>query len=833
MDLDMDLRTTAVLEKHSMQRARVHGPAVVEELICQRNHMLTSRGVFLGSDPLKYSMPLLLMQMALIILTSRLVFRFIRPLNQGIISAQVLAGIILGPSVLGQSAIYTEMFLPVGGKITLQTLSNVGFIIHLFLLGLRIDPRIIRKAGSKAFLIGATSYAFPFTVGHLALMFLNRTYDLPLPVMNGLTVAIPLSSMTSFPVTTTVLAELNFLNSELGRLATNCAIVCESCNWLAALVYDLYRRQRALTSFGAIMWIVALLFIIMFVCRPVIIWLTEKKAQNVNKNDEIPFFPILVIMFLVSLGAETLGVHAAFGAFWLGVSLPDGPPLGTGLATKLDAFATTLLLPCFISISGLETNFFVVGDSHANMMEVVILVTYGCKFLGTAGASVYCKTQARDALCLAFLMCCQGVIELYTSIMYKDAKILNTQCFNMVIITLLLVTGVSRFLVVHLYDPSKRYKSASKRTILNTRQRNLQLRLLLCLYDVENIPSLVNLLEASFPTRFSPISVCTLHLIELKGRAHAVLVPHHQMNKLDPNTAKSTHIANAFLRFEQQNQGTVMAQHFTAVAPFSSINDDVCTLALDKKATLIVIPFHKQYAIDGTVDYVNPAIRNINLNVLEKAPCSVGMFIDRGETSGCRSVLMNQTWKNVAVLFVGGPDDAEALAFCIRIAEHPDLNVTMIHFKHKSSIHDESSNNNDFSEIELIHDFRSLAMNKGSVSYKEEIVKDGVETTQVVSSLGDSYDMVMVGRDHDLESPAMYGLTDWSECPELGVIGDMLASPDFHFSVLVIHQQPGGSLAYDNSYALPVANQKLVGESRVHPRFSTEEGFMTVDLGKD
>lgn len=416
-------------------------------------------------------------------------------------------------------------------------------------------------------------------------------------------------------------------------------------------------------------------------------------------------------------------------------------------------------------------------------------------------------------------------------IIHYCSQVLNTECFNLLIITILLVTGVSRFLVVCLYDPSKRYRSKSKRTILNTRQRNLQFRLLLCVYNVENVPSMVNLLEASYPTRFSPISVFTLHLVELKGRAHAVLMPHHQMNKLDPNTIQSTYIVNGFQRFEQLHQGTLMAQHFTAASPFSSINDDICTLALDKKATLIVIPFHKQYAIDGNVDNVNPAIRSINLNVLDKAPCSVGIFIDRGETEGRRSVLLSHMWRNVAIIFIEGRDDAEALAFCMRIAEHPEVSVTMIHFRHKSSLHQNHAveEEAEYSESRLINDFKNFSMNKPKVHYREEIVRDGVETTQVISSLGNTYDMVVVGRDHNLESSVLYGLTDWSECPELGVIGDMFASTDFHFSVLVVHQQEGESLAMDNSYRLPVSPPKS-GDPKAHPRFSVEEGFTSIDL---
>ncbi|CAN8311496.1 unnamed protein product [Cochlearia groenlandica] len=819
-------------EGNSNHEGMVHGPFLLESIVCQKNHMLTSKGVFLGSDPFKYAMPLLLIQMSLIIITTRILHRLLRPLKQGMISAQVMAGIVLGPSLLGQHDIYRKFFLPINGKITLQTLSNIGFFFHLFLLGLRIDASIIRKAGSKALLIGTASYGFPFALGNLTVLFLKNTYSLAPEVVHCITTMISLNAMTSFPVTTTVLAELNFLNSDLGRLATNCSIVCEAFSWVVALVFRMFLQEGTLSSVWSFAWVTALLLIIFFICRPFIIWLTKRRSASIDKASEIPFFPIIMVLLVISLISEFLGVHAAFGAFWLGVSLPDGPPLGTVLTTKLESFASTIMLPCFIAISGFQTNFFVIGESHLKIIEAVILITYICKFLGTTAASAYCNIPIKDAFSLAFLMCCQGVIEIYTSIMWKDEKVLNMECFNLLIVTLLLVTGISRFMAVFLYDPSKRYRSKSKRTILNTRQRNLQFRLLLCVYNVENVPSMVNLLEASYPSRFSPISAFTLHLVELKGRAHAVLMAHHQMNKLDPNTAQSTQIVNGFQRFEQQHQGTLMAQHFTATAPFSSINDDICTLALDKKATLIVIPFHKHYAIDGTVGQVNPAIRNINLNVLDKAPCSVGIFIDRGETEGRRSVLMTQTWRNIAVIFIEGRDDAEALAFCMRIAEHPEVSVTMIHFRHKSSLQNDHlvEDENEYSETRLINDFKTFSLNKPKVHYKEEIVRDGVETTQGISALGDTYDMVVVGRDHDLESSVLYGLTDWSECPELGVIGDMVASTDFHFSVLVVHQQEGESLAMDNSYKLPNSPPRSGADARVHPRFSVEEGFTPIDL---
>ncbi|KAG2308604.1 hypothetical protein Bca52824_028352 [Brassica carinata] len=171
---------------------------------------------------------------------------------------------------------------------------------------------------------------------------------------------------------------------------------------------------------------------------------------------------------------------------------------------------------------------------------------------------------------------------------------------------------------------------------------------------------------------------------------------------------------------------------------------------------------------------------------------------------------MTNKWQNMAVLFIGDQDNAEALALCMRMTEKPELNVTMIHFRHKSSLQHEDYS--EMAEYNLINDFKShVAANKGKIHYIEEIGKDGVETTQAISSLGDAYDLVFVGRDHDLESSVLYGLIDWSECPELGAIGDMLTSPYFHFSVLV-HQK--------------------IGDTYIQPRFSAEEGFTTIDLDK-
>lgn len=236
-------------------------------------------------------------------------------------------------------------------------------------------------------------------------------------------------------------------------------------------------------------------------------------------------------------------------------------------------------------------------------------------------------------------------------------------------------------------------------------------------------------------------------------------------------------------------------QHYTSIAPYVSMHDDVCTLAMEKRITIIILPFHKQWAIDGTVGFTKHRIRNVNRNVMSKAPCSVGVLVDRANIGGAKPAFMKQPSSSyrVGMLFIGGPDDREALAFCHRMANHPRVVITVVWVK---KAHHYDGLNDDYEDMldeEFMNEFKATYLSRGGrsgLTYREETVKDGVETTEVICSLEGLVDLLLVGRYHNLKSPVMSGIADWSECPELGVIGDMLATSDFKFSVLVVQQQP-------------------------------------------
>lgn len=171
----------------------------------------------------------------------------------------------------------------------------------------------------------------------------------------------------------------------------------------------------------------------------------------------------------------------------------------------------------------------------------------------------------------------------------------------------------------------------------------------------------------------------------------------------------------------------------------------------------------------------------------------------------------------IGLLFLGGEDDWEALAYGRRMAVHPNMNFTVVRFRCLEEQGNGGGNDKEkIVDDELIYDFKSSAGVKGNANLVEKFVKDGLETTEVIRSMADGFDMVMVGRHHSPESPLVLGLsTEWSEFPELGVIGDILATSNFRFSVLVVQQQ-----SHDDDASLAATRRSA--EQRVFSNYNLE-----------
>lgn len=368
----------------------------------------------------------------------------------------------------------------------------------------------------------------------------------------------------------------------------------------------------------------------------------------------------------------------------------------------------------------------------------------------------------------------------------------------MLIISVAVTTAVSMPLIKYLYDPKTHYVARKPRTLqyANTKP-NSHLRILTCVHSDENVAPVLDLYTIAHVTLEFPSTITILHLNEITGHNLPVLRPYKPSHQSAPTTP-SDHIMNAFRYFEQMNPepGACTMHPYVAIAPYDTLFNDVCYLALQRNVHFILLPFHK--INDGTQQKVNYGHQSLNRNVFAYSPCTVVVFIDRN-VAGATCANTNHLLNRLVVYFLGGEDDREALALALRFSYNPNLQLTVIRFLLLSPGRDEpvdkqSMDKEQRLDEETMEGFRELCRSQERIQYVEKHVVDGEGTAAVIRAMSEKFDLLFVGRRKGVDSELTKGLNEWcKECPELGVLGDMLATSEFteKVSVLVVQQQKG------------------------------------------
>ncbi|PIA48166.1 hypothetical protein AQUCO_01400623v1 [Aquilegia coerulea] len=781
-------------------------------IVCYSPRMILANGLWNGDNPLDYSVPLFILQLMLIVITTRIIVYILKPLRQPRVVSEILGGVLLGPTGLGKFKMFADNVFPMRSVMVLETIANIGLLYFLFLVGVEMDLSVIKRTGREAIAIAIAGMALPFFIGIGIGIILQTSgslkYEFSFLLFLGVSV-----SATAFPVLARILADLKLLNTDLGRISMSAAIINDMAAWiLLALAIALSESKG--TPVAAIEVVVssaAFVFFCMYVLRPAIKKIAHRTPEGESVNE---FYVCLILtgVMLCGFTTDSIGTHSIFGAFVFGLIIPNGP-LGSALIEKLEDFVTTLLLPLFFAISGLRTDVGAIknGTEFGILSGIIILAGVG-KVGATLFVSLYYDMPFYEGFALGMLMNTKGLIEVIVLNVGRDQKVLNEQAFSVMVLSAVVMTGITVPVVLTIYKPTRPSIINTYRTIQRSKL-DAELKILVCVHSPRNVPTLINLIDASH-TKKSPICVYTLHLVELTGRASAMLIVHSAHKSGQPainrTQAQSDHIINTFANYAQ-HAGSVTVQPLTAISPYSTMHEDICNLAEDKRVSLIIVPFHKQQTIDGGMEVSNPIFRNINQNVLANAPCSVGLLIDRGFGSSTK-VTTNLISHHIAVLFFGGPDDREALSYAWRMSDHPSVNLTVIRFLPGDSVeplvfpHDKdyvSVSTENERELQLdneyISKFRLKNVSKETIMYEEEIVNNAEETVAAIRTIDNIHNLYIVGRGQGIISPLTAGLSDWSDCPELGAIGDLLASSDFSgtVSVLVVQQYLGEKLHGD------------------------------------
>jgi hypothetical protein len=402
------------------------------------------------------------------------------------------------------------------------------------------------------------------------------------------------------------------------------------------------------------------------------------------------------------------------------------------------------------------------------------------------------------------------------------SQLIGKNTYSVLMCSSVAITAVSVPVAGCLYDPARRYAVYKRRTLQHLKP-DADLRILACIHDESHVSGTLALLEASHATPQTPIGLYLLQLVEIAGRSAPVFIPHNprrNASRIAAPNAPSTdvdRIINVFFRHELRHpEGAVSVHPFTTISPYSSMHDEVCRLAVEKRTSLILLHYHKHHLLAGGV-HASVGLRVVNRKVLEVAPCSVAVFVDRNagnvglcnfipgplqDCSGSSTASSGlsssgpQFRAAVAALFFGGGDDREAMSYVARMARHPGVTVAVVRFLPARGIKDDPADRRV--DNRAIEEVKALAARSRNMQVREELVGDMERIVEVLRGLDKAgYDLVIVGMRHRWY-PVMpaNGLSDWSECPELGVIGDLLASSDFDtpYSVLIMKQQDQAGL---------------------------------------
>ena len=390
-----------------------------------------------------HPLALLLAQIIVILFVSRVFAWIFQKIGQPTVIGEIVAGIVLGPSLLG--LLFPEFSLvlfPVGSLENLNVLSQIGLILFMFIVGMELDLSVLKNRAKEAIVISQFSIIFPFALGMVLAFFLFQSFSplgtqfLPYALFIGIAM-----SITAFPVLARIVRERGMHNTRIGSIVITCAAINDVTGWcLLAAVIAITKAGSFVSSIYVILMSIAYVLVMLMVVRPFL-----KRIGELHSSRENLTKPIVAIFFftliLSSFATEVIGIHALFGAFLAGTIMPENPKFRNVFVEKVEDVSMVLLLPLFFVFTGLRTQIGLLDEAYIwEATGLIILVAVTGKFIGSAFASRYVKLSWKDSLTVGALMNTRGLMELIVLNIGYELGVLTPEIFAMMVIMALVTT---------------------------------------------------------------------------------------------------------------------------------------------------------------------------------------------------------------------------------------------------------------------------------------------------------------------------------------------------------------------------------------------------------
>lgn len=612
---------------------------------------------------------ILLIQIAVILVLSRVMGVLMRFIHQPQVVGEMLAGIMLGPSLLGliHHGSWMHWLFPASSMGSLDVLSQLGVMLFMFLVGLELDPKLLRGQGKAALMTGTMGILIPFVLGGaLGLLLIYTQTQITGHVPSKLVLCMFMGaamSITAFPVLARILTERNLHKTRSGTLALTCAAMDDVMGWcilafvLAVAQLEGFGNQggqggqtgphgsalrSALITVGFSAGYVVLM---VFVVRRLL-----GRLQAHFESRGYLSQSVLALLFLLliasSLSTDAIGIHQIFGAFLFGAVMPKNGPFIKHLGDKIEDFTVLFLLPLFFAYTGLRTELGLLGsaDLWAICLLIVVVAVAG-KFGGvTLAARFYGMNWRRSAL-LGVLMNTRGLMELIILNIGLTFGVLSKSLFAMMVVMALATTFMTMPLMRLLYSP-KRQRKELEEAAREEAARVSGVHVVVPVSLESTAPPLITI--GSMLVSNDQGRIYAIHLErpdEVDRRAKNVLSESDQVLTVAQTAAKARNTSIQVVSFVSRNIGR-----------------DIADAAERYIASWVVMGWHKPV-------FFRNVLGGVVGQVLRQAPANIAIFCDKGLAQ----------IKTILVPYLGEAEDRGALLAAERMGRVPGVSVTILH----------------------------------------------------------------------------------------------------------------------------------------------------------
>jgi len=394
-----------------------------------------------------------LLALVVVILVARACGALFRYAGQPPVVGEVVAGIALGPSLLGRvSPVTASYLLPPRVAPFLEIIAEVGVVLFMFLVGLELDTDRLRERARTTVAVSHASIALPFVLGGGLAFWLHPRLSskdvpfLPFALFFGVSL-----SVTAFPVLARILTDRRMQKTRLGVLALACAAVDDVTAWcLLAFVVSITRSNGLAAVRTLALSLAFVLVMVLGVRRVAVRFVRRQELRQALPQGAVAV--VFIGLLLSALVTEAIGIHAIFGAFLLGAILPHDSRLARELVRRLEDVVVVLFLPAFFAFTGLHTELSLLGGSgNWLIFGVVVAAASLGKFGGSYVAARLTGLAARDAASLGVLMNTRGLMELVVLNVGLDLHVISPTLFAMLVAMAIVTTAATTPLLALFY----------------------------------------------------------------------------------------------------------------------------------------------------------------------------------------------------------------------------------------------------------------------------------------------------------------------------------------------------------------------------------------------